>query len=406
MSKPPHGPLQGVKVVSCSTAQAGTVPYMLMADLGADVIKIETPDGGDSSRRMTVLPGMGSTFFETNNRGVKSVTLNLKTPDGRAILHRLVAEADIFGQNFRPGAAEKNGFGYEELRRINPKLVYVSISGYGPKGPHAHLPGTDSMAQALCGIAEAYSMPGQKMRTGIVSVADETCAFLAFGGALAALTHARTTGIGQKVDLSLLGGQIRLMGWTFTTAMWRNQNPVTGQARITGTAERPGISASFNDRDGKPLVFQLTGPDNWSDAMTALGFYPRLKKAGFEHLGVIIDNDAKRIELLALLDDLFATGTCEDWVAKLRDADIVAAPINTLLEASNDPDVLANGYVTEIDHPRHGKRLKIHGTPWQFSETPARPGIAPELGEHNDGVLAGLGYTAAEIADFAKRKII
>jgi crotonobetainyl-CoA:carnitine CoA-transferase CaiB-like acyl-CoA transferase len=398
--------LQGVKVVSCSTAQAGTVPYMLMADLGADVIKIEVPEGGDSSRRMTVLPGMPSTFFETNNRGVKSVTLNLKAPEGRAILHKLVARADIFGQNFRPGAAEKNGFGWEELRKINPKLVYVSISGYGTKGPHAHLPGTDSMAQALGGIAEAYSMPGQKMRTGVVSVADETCAFLAFGGALAALTYARTTGIGQKIDLSLLGGQIRLMGWTFTTAMWRNQNPVTGQARITGTPERPGISASFNDRDGKPLVFQLTGPDNWSDAMTALGFYPKLKEAGFEKLGVIIDNDARRTELLALLDDLFATGTREDWVAKLRGADIVSAPINTLLEASNDPDVLANGYVTEIDYPKHGKRLKVHGTPWQFSETPAKPGIAPELGEHNDAVLGELGYSPTEVADLRTRKII
>src|SRR5437899_175097 len=392
MSKP-HGPLQGVKVVSCSTAQAGTVPYMLMADLGADVIKIEVPEGGDSSRRMTVLPGMPSTFFETNNRGVKSVTLNVKAPEGRAILHKRAARADIFGQNFRPGAAEKNGFGWEELRKINPRLVYVSISGYGTKGPHADLPGTDSMAQALGGIAEAYSMPGQKMRTGVVSVADETCAVLAFGGALAALTHARTTGVGQKVDLSLLGGQIRLMGWTLTTAMWRNQNPVTGQARITGTAQRPGISASFNDRDGKPLVFQLTGPDNWSDAMTALGFYPHLKKAGVEHLGVIIDNDAKRVELLAQLDSLFATGTREDWVARLRGSDIVSAPINTLLEASNDPDVLANGYVTEVGYPQHGKKLKVHGSPWQFSETPARIGVAPALGAHNDEVLARLGYS-------------
>jgi crotonobetainyl-CoA:carnitine CoA-transferase CaiB-like acyl-CoA transferase len=402
----PHGPLQGVKVVSCSTAQAGTVPYMLMADLGADVIKIEVPEGGDSSRRMTVLPGMPSTFFETNNRGVKSVTLNLKTPEGRAILHKLVARADIFGQNFRPGAAEKNGFGWEELRKLNPKLVYVSISGYGPNGPHADLPGTDSMAQALGGIAEAYSMPGQKMRTGVVSVADETCAILAFGGALAALTHARTTGVGQKIDLSLLGGQIRLMGWTLTTTMWRNANPVTGQARITGTAQRPGISASFNDRDGKPLVFQLTGPENWSDAMTALGFHSQLKEAGFENLGVIIDNDARRVELLALLDDLFATGTREDWVARLRGADIVSAPINTLLEASNDPDVLANGYVTEVDYPKHGKRLKVHGTPWQFSETPAKPGIAPELGEHNDAVLGELGYSADQICDLRKRHVI
>ena len=401
-----YGPLQGVKVVSCSTAQAGTVPYMLMADLGADVIKIEVPEGGDGSRRMTVLPGMPSTFFETNNRGVKSVTLNLKAPEGRAILHKLVAKADIFGQNFRPGAAEKNGFGWEELRKVNPKLVYVSISGYGTKGPNGHLPGTDSMAQALGGIAEAYSMPGQKMRTGIASVADESTAMLAFGGALAALTHARTTGVGQKIELSLLGSLVRLLGWTFTTTMWRNQNPVTGQARITGTPQRAGISASFNDRDGKPLVFQLTGPENWKDAMAALGFHPRLKAAGFENLGVIIDNDAKRNELLALLDDLFATGTRDDWVAKLRAADIVSAPINTMLEASNDPDVLANGYVTEIDYPKHGKRLKVHGTPWQFSETPAKPGIAPELGDHNDAALAELGYNPAEVADLRARKII
>src|SRR3977135_2107370 len=253
----PHGPLQGVKVVACSTAQAGTVPYMLMADLGAEVIKVEVPGIGDNSRGSTVMPGFPSTYFETNNRGVKSVTLNLKTEEAREILHKLVARADIFGQNFRPGAAEKNGFGYEELKKVNPKIVYVATWGYGPKGPHAKLPGTDSRAQALGGIAEAYSSPGQPLRTGVVSVADEGCAILAFGGMLAALHCARTQGIGQKVDCSLLGGQIRLMGWTLTTAMWRNRNPVTGQARIRGPPERPGMSASFNDIDGKPLGFPL-----------------------------------------------------------------------------------------------------------------------------------------------------
>ena len=401
-----HGPLQGVKVVACSTAQAGTVPYMLMADLGAEVIKIEVPDGGDNSRGSTVMPGLPSTYFETNNRGVKSVTLNLKSREGREILYRLVAGADMFGQNFRPGAAEKNGFGYDELRRHNPRLVYVSISGYGPKGPNAALPGTDSMAQALGGIAEAYSTPGQPLRTGIVSVADETCAILAFGGALAALTYARATGIGQKVDCSLLGGQLRLMGWTLTTAMWRDRNPVTGQARVTGTPERPGISASFNDRDGKPLVFQLNGARHWKTAMTALGFYDTLEKVGFGDLGVIITSDEMRQTLLRTLDDLFATGLRDDWVTRLRDADIVAAPINTLLEASNDPDVLANGYVTEVEYPKYGKTLKVHGTPWQFSETPARIGVAPELGAHNDDVLAELGYSAEQIKDLRERKII
>src|SRR5205085_1154587 len=238
----PHGPLQGVKVVACSTAQAGTVPYMLMADLGAEVIKIEVPEVGDNSRGSTVLPGMPSTYFETNNRGVKSVTLNLKTEEGREILYKLVAQADMFGQNFRPGAAEKNGFGYDELRQVNPKLVYVSVSGYGPKGPNAALPGTDSMAQALGGIAEAYSTPGQ------------------------------------------------------------------------------------------PLVFQLNGGRKWHDAMTALGFYERLEKAGFGDLGVIVSSQEQRASLLRMLDELFATGPRDDWVARLRGADIVAAPINTLLE--------------------------------------------------------------------------
>jgi crotonobetainyl-CoA:carnitine CoA-transferase CaiB-like acyl-CoA transferase len=402
----PHGPLHGVKVVACSTAQAGTVPYMLMADLGAEVIKIEVPGAGDNSRGSTVLPGMPSTYFETNNRGVKSVTLNLKTEEGREILRKLVARADIFGQNFRPGAAEKNGFGYEELRQVNTRLVYMSVSGYGPKGPHASLPGTDSMAQALGGIAQAYSTPGQPLKTGIVSVADETCAILAFGGALAALTYARTTGIGQKVDCSLLGGQIRLMGWTLTTAMWRNRDPVTGQARVTGTPARPGLSASFNDRDGKPLVFQLNGARKWRDAMTALGFYEALENAGFGDLGVIIGSDEQRATLLRMLDELFATGPRQDWVARLRAADIVAAPINTLLEAAEDPDVLANGYVAEIDYPKYGKRLKVHGSPWHFSETPAQIGIAPELGADNDDVLAELGYTPAQIEDLRERRII
>ena len=402
----PHGPLQGVKVVACSTAQAGTVPYMLMADLGAEVIKIEVPDGGDNSRGSTVLPGLPSTYFETNNRGVKSLTLNLKTAEGREILRRLVARADIFGQNFRPGAAEKNGFGYDELKKVNPRLVYVSVSGYGPKGPHAALPGTDSMAQALGGVAEAYATPGQPMKTGIVSVADETCAILAFGGALAALTHARATGIGQKVDCSLLGGQIRLMGWTLTTAMWRNRDPVTGQARVTGTAERPGLSASFNDRDGKPLVFQLNGARKWREAMGALGFYQALEEAGFGDLGVIISSEEKRATLLGLLDELFATGPREDWVERLRAADIVAAPINTLLEAASDPDVLANGYVTEMDYPDYGKTLKVHGSPWHFSATPAQIGVAPKLGADNAEILAGLGYTSDQIADFRERRIV
>lgn len=390
------GPLQGVKVVACSTAQAGTVPYTLMADLGAEVVKVELPGIGDASRTAGQVEGYPSSYFETNNRGVKSLTLNLKDPRGQEVLYKLVAEADIFGQNFRPGAAEKNGFGYEDLKKINPKLVYASISGYGPDGPHAALPGTDAMGQALGGIAEAFAQPGLPMRTGIVSVADETCAILTFGGILAALHHANATGVGQKVDTSLLGGQIRLMGWTLTTTMWRGSNPVTGQARMVGTAKRPGMSASFEDKDGKPFVFQLAGR-KWQVALEALSFTEDLEAVGMGDLGPAVISDDMREKMLATLDTCFARDSRDRWVEILRTADIVAAPINTLLEAVEDPDVVANGYIAEVDYPEHGKTAKVHGSPWKFSETPPQFGRAPKLGEHNAELLARIGYSEDDI---------
>jgi crotonobetainyl-CoA:carnitine CoA-transferase CaiB-like acyl-CoA transferase len=140
--------------------------------------------------------------------------------------------------------------------------------------------------------------------------------------------------------------------------------------------------------------------------MTALGFYESLERAGFGDLGVVINSEDERARLLGTLDDLFATGSRDDWVAKLRAANIVSAPINTLLEASNDPDVLSNGYVAEVDYPKYGKRLKVHGTPWNFSETPAKIGIAPELGADNDEILGRIGYSAAQIQSLRDRKII
>ena len=398
------GPLNGVRAVTCSTAQAGTVPYMMMADLGAEVIKVEVPGVGDGSRTAGELRGEISSFFETNNRGVKSVTLDLKSAEGRKILHRLIETADIFGQNFRPGAAEKNGFGYEELKKINPKLVYVSVSGYGQRGPHSGLPGTDAVGQALGGISEAYAGPGEAMKTGVVSVADESCAMLTFGGLLAALYHAKNTGIGQKVETSLVGGIVRLMGWTMTTTMWRDENPIVG-ARINGTRELPGIAASFDDKDGKPLVFQVDHR-HWTKAMDALGFLRVLKKRGASDLGLALVSDEKKQLILSTLKELFATGSRDRWVRILRDADIVSAPINTLLEASKDPDVVENGYIAERYYSEIDETLKVQGSPWQFSETPVSIGRAPKLGEHNDEVLEAMGFSKAEIKSMSDRNII
>ena len=399
-----NGALSGLKIVACSTAQAGTVPYMLMADLGAEVIKIETPGKGDNNRGSGYLMGSTGSFFETNNRGVKSLTLNLKSDKGQKILHDLVKDADIFGQNFRPGVAEKLNFDYEALSKINPKIVYASVSAYGPDAPDGHLPGTDAVGQALSGIAEAYSIPGNNLRTGVASVADESCAILTFGGILAAYINAQKTGKGQKLETSLVGSAFRLLGWTMTTAMWSNKPPITG-ARINGTRERPGIAACFNDIDGKPFALQLD-PDDWKEAMKELNFFDVLEKDNLIDLGLAFESDEKKTEILNKLAELFSTNKRDHWISILRNADMISTHVNTMLEASNDPNLKENNYVTEVWYPELNKNMKVHGTPWKFSKTPANIKRAPKLGEHNSELLNKLGYSDDEIQNLTEDKII
>ena len=399
-----NGALSGLKIVACSTAQAGTVPYMLMADLGAEVIKIETPGKGDNNRGSGYLMGSTGSFFETNNRGVKSLTLNLKSDKGQKILHDLVKDADIFGQNFRPGVAEKLNFDYETLSKINPKIVYASVSAYGPDAPDGHLPGTDAVGQALSGIAEAYSIPGNNLRTGVASVADESCAILTFGGILAAYINAQKTGKGQKLETSLVGSAFRLLGWTMTTAMWSNKPPITG-ARINGTRERPGIAACFNDIDGKPFALQLD-PDDWKKAMKELNFFDVLEKDNLIDLGLAFESDEKKTEILNKLAELFSTNKRDHWISILRNADMISTHVNTMLEASNDPNLKENNYVTEVWYPELNKNMKVHGTPWKFSKTPANIKRAPKLGEHNSELLNKLGYSDDEIQNLTEDKII
>ena len=399
-----NGALSGLKIVACSTAQAGTVPYMLMADLGAEVIKIETPGKGDNNRGSGYLMGSTGSFFETNNRGVKSLTLNLKSDKGQKILHDLVKDADIFGQNFRPGVAEKLNFDYDTLSKINPKIVYASVSAYGPDAPDGHLPGTDAVGQALSGIAEAYSIPGNNLRTGVASVADESCAILTFGGILAAYINAQKTGKGQKLETSLVGSAFRLLGWTMTTAMWSNRPPITG-ARINGTRERPGIAACFNDVDGKPFALQLD-PDDWQEAMKELNFFDVLQKENLIDLGLAFESDEKKTQILSKLAELFSTNKRDHWISILRNADMISTHVNSMLEASDDPNLKENNYVTEVWYPELNKNMKVHGTPWKFSKTPANIKRAPKLGEHNSELLNKLGYSEKDIQNLIEDKII
>ena len=400
-----HRPLEGVKCVCIITFQQGPVAFSMMADLGAEVIKIEPPGKGELGRGLLKTSNFPlSPYFETNNRGLRGITLNFQHEKGREILYKLVEDADIFAENLRPGVAKRHGFAYEDLIKVNPSIVYLSMSAYGPDGPLAALPGTDAVAQATGGICSSYGVEGSRLVTGQVPVADETAAMINFQAAMVGLYHRRMTGEGQKIETSLLGGQVRLMGFSLTRYLFTGELSQHGRLRILSGAE-PGIACSFNDKDGKPFTLQVLGEERWLKGWVAAGFDKELTKVGCAKLGEIAKSKEKKILFLDTMDRLFATNTREHWLKILRGADIVSAPINTLAEVAEDADVIANNYIIEVDHPRAGK-IKEVGFPWKFHKTPAKAGIAPELGEHNNEVYKGLGYSKADIEQLKKEGVI
>jgi crotonobetainyl-CoA:carnitine CoA-transferase CaiB-like acyl-CoA transferase len=384
--------------------QQAPVAFSMMADLGAEVIKIERPGTGERGRGILKVPELPlSPYFETNNRGFKGITLNIQHEKSGEILHKLVKDADIFAQNFRPGVAERRGFAYEDVIKINPSIVYISMSSYGPDGPLAKLPGTDGVGQATGGIASIFGEEGSRMVLGQHSVADEAAAMINFGAIMVGLYHKKMTGEGQQIETSLLGGQIRLMGFSMTRTLMSGKEMPRGRVRISRGAVA-AISASFNDKNGKPFMIQMVGEELWQKGMAAAGFDKALADVGCAKLADVTSEEKTKV-FLDTMNKLFATNTREHWLKILRGVDIVSAPINTLLEASVDPDVIANNYVIEVDHPRVGK-VKEVGFPWKFHKTPAKAGIAPELGEHNNEVYKGLGYSDADIEQFKKEGVI
>ena len=218
------------------------------------------------------------------------------------------------------------------------------------------------------------------------------------------LYHKKMTGEGQKIETSLLGSQIRLMGFSMTRVLFTNEELPRGRARVSGGAE-PNFTGSFNDKNGRGFAFQIVGEEAWQKGMAAAGFSKRLAEVGCDKLGEVAESEEKTQLFLETMDKLFATDTREHLVKTLRDCGIICAPINTVLEASRDPDVIANKYIIEVDHPKAGK-IKEVGFPWKFSKFTPKAGIAPELGEHNLEILHGLGYSDADIAQLKKEEVI
>jgi crotonobetainyl-CoA:carnitine CoA-transferase CaiB-like acyl-CoA transferase len=262
----------------------------------------------------------------------------------------------------------------------------------------------DAAAQAAGGIASLFGEEGSRMMTAQHALADETAAMMNSFALMVGLYNKKITGEGTKIETSLLGSQIRLMGFSMTRVLFTNEDMPRGRVRVLSGAD-PGLAGSFNDKNGRGFAFQIVGVEAWQKGMTAAGFSKRLAEAGCGDIREVANSKEKTRLFLDTMDKLFATDTRERWVKALRSVDIICAPINTVLEASRDPDVIANEYITEVDHPRVGK-IKEVGFPWKFSSFKPKAGIAPELGEHNHEILHGLGYSEADIEQLRQEKVI
>lgn len=388
-------PLAGMRVLDVSQVMAGPYACMLLGDLGADVVKIEPPGGGDQTRGAMGfrLKGDDSLGFLNLNRNKRSVALNLKSEAGRAVMRRLVAEADVLVENYRPGVMKKLGFGWEACRALNPKLVYASISGFGQSGPWADRPGFDLMAQAMSGVMSVTGHPGAPPAKAGVPVSDIGCGMLAVYGILGAYIGAQKSGQGQYVDASLFDTALAFSVWDICDHWGTGQVP--GPA---GTANK--MSAPYQAMacaDGH-FVMGATNQRLWVRLCGAIGRGDLLED---ERFASNADRLRHRPALVEELEKTFRTAGKEHWVQVLLAAGLPAGPILDYAEAFGSEHAQARGMRMDIDHPVEGRVPNI-GFPVKFSGTPPRVRRHPPLlGEHTAEVLAELGLTEGDRAALA-----
>ena len=393
------GPLAGMRVLELAQIMAGPTAGMMLADMGADVVKVEKLPGGDDSRgyREPRVNGVSAPFLILN-RNKRGIALDLKKPQGRAILLRLVRDADVLTENYRRGTLEKLGLGYEVLAAENPGLIYCAISGYGRDGPYADKGGFDLIAQGVSGLMSITGEPGgAPVKTGN-SVADINAGILAVTGILAAWAHKLTTGQGQVVDTSLMEAALQQTYWHAAIAFATGVSPgPTGSAHILTAPYQ-----AFRAQDGWINVGGANQA-NWERIAEVLGHTEWRDDARFRTNS---DRMANLDALVALMDRVLATGTRGPWIAAFDAAGVPVGPVNTMNEALADPQALARGMIVDLVHPQAGA-TKALGCPVHFSATPTavtRP--APMLGEHTREVLAQAGYSDADIEAFVAEGVV
>ena len=394
------GPLTGLKVVDLTHVMAGPTCTLMLADMGADVIKIEkTPDGDDTRKSVPPKVGEESASFLMMNRNKRGIVLDLKTPGGTKVLRRLIARADVLVENFAPGAMERLGFGYDDLRKDHPGLIYCSLSGFGRTGPYRHRRGFDLVAQAMSGIMSftGERPDGPPVKCG-PPLSDITAGILAAMGILAAYTHRLKTGEGQWVETSLFEAALVQTYWQSAIAL------ATGVApRAMGSAHPLNAPyQAFEASDGW-IVVGGANQRNWMRTLEALGATELAADPRFVSGG---DRMGHLKELETELAKRFRTRPAAHWLAALDDKGVPCGPVQDMLQALDDPQTKAREMVVDVDHSTLGP-VRTIGLPVKFSGTPGKVARgAPLYGEHTRAVLTEYGFDDDEIAALERERAI
>ena len=398
------GPLDGIQILDLTIYQNGPWGTVMLSDMGADVIKIEDPVNGDPGRNLTPA-GEGRrqirTYFQTMNRNKRSMTLNLKSQAGREVFYELARQADAITQNFRVGVVERLGVDYETIRKINPKIVYASVSGFGSKGPDAKDGVYDILGQARGGFMSLLSASdphvNYKANGGL---ADQMGAItLAYGLVLGLMARERK-GIGQHVEVSQLGGQMILQALAINGYLIHGDLP---RARTRGRAGNPLFNI-YRCADDRWVALGCIQSDRYWPAFCQV--------LGIAHLQDdprFADHDTRSghaKELTEVLDQHFAEKTRDEWIALLKPEGVLCTPVQNYDDLPKDPQVIANEYLVDLEHPTEGT-IKQVGVPVKLSETPgAAHSTAPEFGEHTEEILLAQGYDWDRIAGLREQGVI
>ena len=391
--------LEGVKVLDLTQIMAGPYCTMMLADMGADVVKVEKPNGGDDTRRMgpPFIEGESAAFLGIN-RNKRSIVVDLRSDEGREIVLDMARQYDVLVQNFRPGSLERMGLGYEQVRELNPAMVYCTISGFGVTGPYATRGGFDLVTQGMSGLMSVTGHPDSPPTKVGVPLCDLNAGMFAAIGILTAYINRLKTGEGQHVDTSLLEGGIAYTFWE--SAMYFATGEVPGPK---GSAHRlTAPYQAFETSDGYVNI-GAANQANWERLCTAIERNELVSDPRFTRPSDRMNNlDA----LISTLEQTFSQRSSEYWLNRLEDAGVPAGPIYDIRQVYEDPQARAREMVVETDHPVAGRTSNI-GIPIKLSETPGRfRRPAPTLGQHTNEVLKQLGRSDDEIAALRSREVV